>query len=97
MGAAAASLLLAGCADEGYYGTGPGYGYDYYGPSDVWYDGYYGPYVGGYWDSDIFVFTDRGGRRVRDSGGHFRRERFEGAQRYQSSPRHDRDRDRDDR
>ncbi len=44
--AAGSALLAAGCATSGGYGgvgyVGGGYGYDYAGPSDVWYDGYYG-------------------------------------------------------
>jgi len=86
IGAAATGLLLAGCADEGYYGGGYGYGYDYYGPRDVWYDGYYGPYEDGYWDGDVFFFADRDGRFRRDDDGHFRAFSFEGAQRFRASP-----------
>lgn len=91
IGAAATGLLLAGCADEGYYGAGygagQGYGYDYAGPGDVWYDGYYGPYADGYWDTGgVFFFRDNGGHYVRDDAGHFRHERFEGSRRYRSSP-----------
>ena len=87
IGATAAGLLLAGCADEGYYGPGYGYGYDYYGPADVWYDGYYGPYNGGYWDGDDFYFQDRDGGFRHDDGGHFSHSQFSGAQRFHSSPR----------
>ena len=93
---AAAGLLLASCADEGYYGYGggygggygSGYGYDRYSPSDVWYDGYYGPYSDGYWDGDVFFFSDGDGHFRSDNDGHFRHERFEGSRIFRSSPRH---------
>jgi hypothetical protein len=98
--AAAAGLMIAGCADEGYYGGGygaVGYGYDYAGPSEVWYDGYYGPYVDGYWDTGgVFFYRDNGGAYHRDTGGHFRNRSFQGSQRYRSSSRR-RDRDGDNR
>ncbi|HEY0436802.1 MAG TPA: hypothetical protein VGC92_09190 [Phenylobacterium sp.] len=69
--AVGAALALAACADYG-YGGGPryatGYGYDTY------YDDAYGPYYGGYWDSDgVFVYSQRrGGPFVRDEAHHFR-------------------------
>lgn len=89
--AAAAALMLAGCADEGYYGHshGVGYGYSYYGPSDVWYDGYYGAYADGYWDGGAFFYRGNDGQYVRDGNGHFRQSRFEHAQKYKASPRRD--------
>jgi hypothetical protein len=95
IGAAASGLLLAGCADEGYYGagygydySGPGYGYDYAGPADVWYDGYYGPYLDGYWgDGGVFFFRSSDGSFRRDGNGHFRSQSFSGATRYRASPR----------
>ena len=91
IGAAAAGLLIAGCADEGYYagyggGYSGGYGYDYAGPADVWYDGYYGPYVDGYWgDGGVFFYRDNGGAYRRDSDGHFRSRSFTGSTRYRAS------------
>jgi hypothetical protein len=87
IGAAAAGLLLVGCADEGYYGGGVGYGYDYAAPADVWYDGYYGPYVDGYWgDGGVFFFRDNDGSYRRDNDGHFRSHSFDGGRRYRASP-----------
>jgi hypothetical protein len=48
-GAAAATMLLAACASDEYaYGPENGaVNVAFVGPYDVWYDGYYGPYVGG--------------------------------------------------
>lgn len=100
IGAAAGGLLLAGCADEGYYGAGygydyygPGYGYDYAGPADVWYDGYYGPYVDGYWgDGGVFFYRDNDGHYRRDNDGHFRSHAFSGAQHFNATPRRERPR-----
>ncbi len=86
--AAAAGLMIAGCADES-YGHHVGYGYSYYGPSEVWYDGYYGPYSDGYWDSGAFFYRGNDGQYVRDGDGHFRQGTFEHAQRYKASPRRD--------
>lgn len=87
--AAAAALTLVGCADGRDYGHGVGYGYSYYGPADVWYDGYYGAYADGYWDDGAFFYRGADGNYVRDGAGHFRQGRFEGAQRYKASPRRD--------
>lgn len=95
--AAAAALMLVGCASEGYYGNGVGYGYSYYGPSEVWYDGYYGPYADGYWDSGAFYYRGSDGQYVRDGAGHFRQGSFEHAQKYKASPRRDDNSHRDDR
>jgi len=81
--AGAVALLLGACADEhGYYHGG--FGYAYGAPMDVWYDGFYGPYPGGYWDGDAFVYLDRSGAFGRDRGGHFRHERFHGAQGFRT-------------
>lgn len=77
--AAAGVLALGACADDEYYHQGGG-GYAYNDRPDVWYDGYYGDYVGGYWGPDTaFYYQDRDGRFLRDDGLHFRRDRFEGA------------------
>jgi hypothetical protein len=55
----------------------------YYGPAGVYadvdyngfYDGYYGPFNGGYWSDGGFYYWDAGRRNYRfDHGGHFRRE-----------------------
>jgi len=82
IGAAAAGLLLSGCADTGHYGYGGrGYGYSNSG-NYVWYDGYYGSYNDGYWNGDAFFYSDGRGGYARDSNGHFRRSHFKGSQRY---------------
>ncbi len=87
--AAGAALLLAGCASEGGYYGGAAVGYDYYGPSDAWYDGYYGPYVDGYWgDGGVFFYSTGRGDYRRDEGGHFRNREFDGGARVHVSPRH---------
>lgn len=81
---AAGMLSAAGCASTGYYG-GAGYGYDYAGPADVWYDGYYGPYSEGYWgDGGAFFFRAQDGHVYRDRAGHFRDRSFAGAEIYHS-------------
>jgi hypothetical protein len=78
MGAAATVLLLSACADDAYYD-----GHRHYadvGNYDVWYDGFYGPYVDGYWgDGDVFFYSDPHGGFLRDDAHHFRHERWEGA------------------
>lgn len=82
-------LAVAGCASDGGY-AGGGYGYNYYGPSDVWYDGYYGPYVDGYWgDGGAFFYRDGQGHYQRDSSGHFRSHAFSGGEHFNAS-RHSR-------
>jgi hypothetical protein len=88
VGGAAATMLLSACEtyDDGYYGHR--YYSDVSGPYDVWYDGYYGPYVGGYWgDGGVFYYSDRHGGWLRDEGGHFRHDRWEGAHGYRIVPR----------
>lgn len=79
------ALAFVGCADdyagEGYYGSSGGVSM---GVGPVWYDGFYGPYPTGYWDGDVFLYSDRHGRFLRDEGNHFRHERFEHARRYRS-------------
>ena len=83
-------LILPACADSGYYGASVG-------PSEVYYDGYYGAYTDGYWGPDQFFYYRGGdGRFLRDESRHFRRERFGEARMYRSRP-FDRDHDRDDR
>ena len=63
----AAASLLAGCAAEFGYGGPVAVGYDAY------YDGYYGPFVDGYWAGNgFFYYLDGGGRRHRDTHNHFR-------------------------
>ena len=82
------ALILPACADEGYYGAG-------YGGTDVYYDGFYGPYTDGYWGPDAnFYYRGGDGRFIRDDSRHFRHEQFERAQRY-GARRYDRDRDGD--
>ncbi|MBS0295762.1 MAG: hypothetical protein JSR45_05575 [Proteobacteria bacterium] len=68
---------VTACGDT-YYDHPSGYYYDQ--PYDFWYDGFYGPYTTGYWgDGGVFLYSDGHGGWVRDEGGHFRHERFEGA------------------
>ncbi len=87
---AAALIALAGCADDGYESRGF-LGIDFGSSSSVWYDGYYGPYPGGYWSGGIFLYPDGRGSYRRDEGSHFRRRHFENAQRYKPArPPHDR-------
>ena len=81
--AVAAGALLAGCASD--YGHGRP-GYNHYRASDVWYDGHYGAYNGGYWDGDSFFYTDRDGHAQRDSDGHFHHQRSDGFNPYQTTP-----------
>jgi hypothetical protein len=86
---AAAIALMAGCTDT--YGHrdsfGVAVGYDGY------YDDYYGPFTGGYWDNDgFFYYYDSGGHRHRDSDHHFR---HDSAQGYHAVHGGQRDRDRD--
>jgi hypothetical protein len=92
MGLAAAGLMVVGCASD--YGHGRGryvgaeVGYNSYGPSDVWYDNYYGPYSDGYWQGSVFFYSDGHGHYNRDDGGHFRHERYDGSHQYRASPHH---------
>jgi hypothetical protein len=78
------------------YGSGYGYGTNYgYGPSstliwhDAYYDNFYGPVFGGYWDLDgYFWYQSRSsGPYVRDHARHFRRDNFSGGRhhRYQDN------------
>ncbi len=81
LGALGGAMALSACASGGYYGAG--YGYNYAGPSDVWYDGYYGPYADGYWgDGGAFFFHGMDGRYYRDNGEHFRTGSFAGAEHF---------------
>jgi hypothetical protein len=71
LGATAALVLVAGCADD-YYGPGPGYGpvVEY----DGYYDGYYGPVYDGYWRGGAFWYrSGEGGQWQRGDRAHFRR------------------------
>jgi hypothetical protein len=71
LGAAAALVLVAGCADD-YYG--PGYGYGPVVEYDGYYDGYYGPVYDGYWRGGYFWYrSGEGGRWQRGDSAHFRR------------------------
>jgi hypothetical protein len=78
LGALGALTILSGC--------GGGYGYReaaFNGPDDVWYDGSYGAYSDGYWGPDAaFYYRGGDGAFIRDTGGHFRHERFSGARGY---------------
>ena len=94
--AAAAVMLLGGCAyDAGYGANGYGRSRSYVGVSTGtgYYDGYYGPYNGGYWAGDgSFYYSDGGSSYRRDDGRHFRRDSARGFQRIE-----DRDGNRDRR
>lgn len=101
-----ASAALSGCAyDEGYYGPAGPYGAPegyhqsvYVGPGygDTWYDGYYGPLNGGYWDGGSFYYDDGDGYRM-DRGEHFRHRWHDGFRHYRwEHDRWDRDGDWDD-
>lgn len=85
-----ALTLLSGCAGD-MYRSGGFLGITF-GRDAVWYDGYYGPYSGGYWARDHFFYPDGYGTYLQDSDGHFRRQRFEYAQKFTPSkpPHHDR-------
>jgi hypothetical protein len=87
--AAGSAILAAGCATSGGY-AGGGYGYDYVGPTDVWYDGYYGPYVDGYWgDGGVYFYRGGDGHFRRDDAGHFRSHHFTGGQHFNAGRRRD--------
>jgi len=76
--ASVAALLISAAAC-----TGP---YHHYGPAgqyDVYYDGYYGNFAGGYWGPDgYFYYSDGHGSYRRDDDHHFRRDRFENGSPY---------------
>lgn len=74
------ALALGGCA-EGYGG------YSYYGGGPAYYDDFYGPYAGGYWGHDGFYYYRNGSGRgpyVRDDAHHFRRDQVQGFHGVQS-------------
>jgi hypothetical protein len=71
------AVVLAGglgaCAgDVGYYGPEPAYAdVDY----DGFYDGFYGPFNGGYWGPNGFYHWNPGHQHYHfDNGAHFRRQ-----------------------
>lgn len=68
-----AVVALSGCA-EGYGG------YSYYGGGPAYYDDFYGPYAGGYWGHDNFYYyrNGHGGPYVRDDARHFRHDQAQG-------------------
>lgn len=95
----ACSTYGYGYDDYGYGYSDYGYGYDsygygsgpYYGGSgttiiwhDAYYDNFYGPIIGGYWDVDgYFWYQSRSnGPYLRDYGRHFRRDHFSGGSRH---------------
>jgi len=88
---AAGTVALSGCY---YYGDRYGYDHRYgdrYGYNDAYYDGYYGPYNGGYWASDgSFYYYDSDHRYRRDDSGHFRHDQYEGSRMYRTD-RYDND------
>ena len=86
LSAVAAVTMLAGCASDGYYGTRASYSVGYY-------DGYYGPYPGGYWRGDYFYYLGPDRHYHRDVHHHFRHRDFSGGHRFRAEIRHN---DRDD-
>ena len=80
--AAAGLLLLGACTtSDGYYGRP-------HSSVTLYYDGYYGPYGGGYWARDgYFYYLNRHHRYVRDTHRHFRRHDFDGSHRVHGQDR----------
>jgi hypothetical protein len=72
LGATAALVIVAGCADYGvgYYGPGPMADVEY----DGYYDGAYGPIYDGYWGGNGgFYYRNSANDHYRPAGGsHFR-------------------------
>lgn len=70
-GGLALGMALSACAyDDGYYGPSAAYAnVDYV----AWYDGFYGPFYGGYWGPrGRFYYWDQAHHRYhRDVGHHF--------------------------
>ncbi len=76
--AVATMATLAAC-------SGPRHGYPGGADFDVYYDGQYGAYSGGYWGDDgYFRYSDGHGNYLRDNDNHFRRDRFDNASPYHS-------------
>ena len=77
--AAAAIAFTAGCATHG-KSVALGVEAPYVGyPYDGYYDGFYGPYLSGYWGADgFFYYGDGHGRYHRDDGHHFSHEALGG-------------------
>ena len=79
----AAALTLGACVEDfgGAHPPGP------YADTSatVFYDGYYGPFAGGYWGmGDYFYYwDDKRSRYRRDHEHHFRRDEAPGYQRYE--------------
>jgi len=85
LAAAAALTLAAATGCEARYHGPPGY-------ADVYYDGYYGPFAGGYWGDDGFFYYSNGhGGFDRDEGRHFHHRAFEHGQHFHADarPHHD--------
>ena len=96
--AAAAMTMLAGCV------TSNGYPHGRVSYTIGYYDGFYGPYAGGYWSNGYFYYLGRDRHYHRDDGHHFRRNNFAGGHRFRAEDRdhdrsrgrgHDQDRDHD--
>ena len=86
---AAATTLLAGCASGGYGERVTAVGYDGF------YDDFYGPFNGGYWDNDGFFYYRDGRGFHRDAARHFRRDAAPGFHEFHGRPDRGRDRDHD--
>ena len=85
----ATAALMSGCAGE-YMAAGGGSDEIDVAPQgyNAWYDGYYGPFMNGYWGADgAFYYRIMGGRYLRDDSDHFRRSPAAGFQAVRGHPR----------
>lgn len=71
--AATGAIALSGCVTDGTYGPPRPYAGVAYGG---YYDGFYGPFSGGYWGARglFYYWNPQTNRYHRDDGHHFRRE-----------------------
>lgn len=90
--AAGAAFLLSGCGSDGgrqhhaAYSTLGERAVDY---GDGYYDGFYGPFVDGYWGADnFFYYKDPDNRWRRDEGHHFRHDAAGGFNHVHGSGHH---------
>jgi hypothetical protein len=80
LGLSVACAGMAGCADD-YYGPRQHGFYEHHPIGyEGYYDGHYGAVYDGYWgDGGAFYYsTGEGSPYVADSGGHFRRDAYDG-------------------